>query len=156
MQKKAIVLLLHVYQPPWQSREIFLDFFNRSYEPIISLLENRSEIKITLNIIGSLTEKLVQEGKIEFIERVRALVKLGQIELVGSAMYHPILPLIPAEHIIRQIKLNEEINSKYFKEEWTASIERFGERGFFMPEIAYSYDAAKVIEQQGLVGTSKF
>ncbi len=148
MQNKAVVYLFHLYQPPWQTHEIFLKFFKESYEPLITLLENKKELKLTLNIIGALTEKLILEGKVNFINRIRNLVKKGQIELVGSAMYHPILPLIPEEHVVRQIQLNEEINNKYFKDEWKMAEKRFGKRGFFIPEIAYSYDVAKIIEGQ--------
>jgi len=137
-----IVYLFHIYQPHWQTREVLEDNYNKFYLPLLQVLETNPNYKITLNISASLTEQLVRENKIDFFDRVKALAKKGQIELVGSAAYHPVLPLIPEEEVIRQIKLNDEINSKYFGEEWRR-------KGFFIPELAYSQEVSKVIKSLG-------
>ncbi|MEP7103189.1 MAG: hypothetical protein ABI721_00575 [Candidatus Dojkabacteria bacterium] len=140
-----IVYLFHIYQPPWQTKEVLEENYNKFYLPLLEVLESRPNYKVTLNISASLTEQLAREGKQEFFDRVRVLVKKGQIELTGSAAYHPILPLIPEKEAIRQINLNDEINSKYFKEEWTLAKTR----GFFLPELAYSTKVSKIIKGLG-------
>lgn len=137
-----IVYLFHIYQPHWQTREILEDNYNRFYLPLLQVLETNPNYKITLNISASLTEQLARENKTEFFERVKALISNGQIELVGSAAYHPVLPLIPQEEIIRQIKLNDEINSKYFGTSWQR-------KGFFIPELAYSQEVSKIVKELG-------
>ena len=137
-----IVYLFHIYQPHWQTREVLEDNYNKFYLPLLQVLETNPNYKITLNISASLTEQLARENKIDFFDRVKALTRKGQIELVGSAAYHPVLPLIPEEEIIRQIKLNDEINSKYFGGEWVR-------KGFFIPELAYSQEVSKVIKSLG-------
>jgi len=69
-------------------------------------------------------------------------VKEKRIELVGSAMYHPILPLLPTSEIRRQIQLHNNI-----------SLETFGKiyqpQGFFLPEMAYDKKSADVIKKMG-------
>jgi alpha-amylase/alpha-mannosidase (GH57 family) len=50
------------------------------------------------------------------------------------------LPLLPEQEIIRQIKLNQEILFKYFKIKPT---------GFYLPEMAYSLESAKIIKKLG-------
>src|SRR5690242_12085629 len=95
-----IVYLFHIYQPPWQTKEVLEENYNKYYLPLLEVLESRPEYKVTLNISASLTEQLARENKAEFFERVKKLVLKGQIELVGSAAYHPVLPLIPEEEII--------------------------------------------------------
>lgn len=141
--------LLHIYQPPWQEAGIVLEMYKNSYLYTLDALEQNPQLKITLNICGSLTEHLQRHLKHDFFDRVRKLVAKGQVELVGTAMYHPILPLIPEAEILRQIKLNEDINQHYFKDEWRAAEALYSARGFFLPELAYSAEAAKAVVKSG-------
>ncbi len=143
------VNFLHIYQPPWQEREMLMQLYENSYVYTLQTLDANPQIKITLNVTGSLTEHLVREGKIELIDWIRRLVDKGQIELVGSAMYHPIMPLIPETEMHRQIKLNEEYNQHYFKDQWRSAEAKHGGRGFFLPEVAYSEAAARAVEAAG-------
>lgn len=136
--------LLHIYQPPGQKEEILKKVVAESYRPILEVLEQRPGVKISLNICGSLTEQLANFGFIDILEKIKILAEKGQIELVGSAKYHPILPLIPKKEVIRQIKLNEAINQKYFGKIW-----RPRPKGFFLPELAYNKKTARIIEQLG-------
>jgi len=76
------------------------------------------------------------------IRGLRELAERGQIEFTGSAMYHPILPLIPREEVVRQIKLNSEANRKYFGEVYKPT-------GFFPPEMCYSYEVAQTVAELG-------
>ena len=137
-----VVYLFHIYQPHWQTKEVLEDNYNKYYLPLLQVLETHPNYKISLNISASLTEQLVRENKTDFFDKVKNLIRKGQIELVGSAAYHPVLPLIPEKEIIRQIKLNDEINSKYFGSEWKR-------KGFFIPELAYSQEVSKIIKTLG-------
>ena len=96
VEKIPVVIILHAYQPITQDKEILERIINNCYTPFLSKLIENSDIKITLNISGCLLEKL----SIEYPEIIR-LVEKGilnnQIELMGSAFYHPILPLISDE-----------------------------------------------------------
>lgn len=134
--------LLHIYQPPNQTKEILLKVVNESYSKILDVLEKRPRVKINLNICASLTELLVKYDFLEIINRIKKLAKKGQIEFVGSVKYHPILPLIPKDEIVRQIELNETLNKKYFGKTWQP-------KGFFLPELAYEKRVARLIEQLG-------
>jgi len=134
--------ILHIYQPSWQSKQVLDKVVKESYNPILDILQKNKQIKISLNICGSLTELLSNFGYKEVLQRIKYLSQRGQIELLGSAKYHPFLPLLPKEEIIRQIKLNEETNKNYFGKYWKPE-------GFFSPELAYSYKVAKIIDQLG-------
>ncbi|MDA2935743.1 polysaccharide deacetylase family protein [Patescibacteria group bacterium AH-259-L05] len=136
--------LLHIYQPYFQTKKIIHKVVTESYDKILSILEARPNAKITLNICASLTEKLVEYGYIHILERIKKLAENGQIEFVGSAKYHPILPFLSKSEIIRQIKLNENINQKYFKSVW-----RPRPKGFFLPELAYDKKTARIIQSLG-------
>jgi len=134
--------LLHIYQPPGQKKEIIDQVVKESYNRILAILQSNPKIRISLNICASLTEQLVEYGYKDLIEQIKELVKNGQIELVGSAAYHPILPLLPETEISRQIKLNEDINQKYFGKIWQP-------KGFFLPELAYDKKTASIIQKLG-------
>lgn len=136
--------LLHIYQPYFQKKEIIHNVVKESYDKILSILERRPDVKVTLNICASLTEQLVEYGYIHILERIGQLAEKGQIELVGSAKYHPILPFLPKKEVIRQIKLNENLNQKYFKDSW-----RPRPCGFFLPEMAYDKKTARIIKDLG-------
>jgi len=75
------------------------------------------------------------------IELLKNLVSENKIEIVGTAKYHPILPLIPKKEAQRQIQMNEETNRKEFG--------RWDKKGFFPPELAISGAIAKIIRQLG-------
>ena len=136
--------LLHIYQPPGQKKYIIDKVVDESYDKILSVLEERPKVKISLNICASLTEQLIEHGRQDIIERIRKLAERGQIELVGSAKYHAILPFLPKSEVIRQIKLNENLNQKYFGKIW-----RPRPKGFFLPELAYNKKTARIIQSLG-------
>ena len=138
------VNILHIYQPPWQTKKVVDKVVLESYQPILTILEKHPFLKITLNICGSLIEHLVNFGHISVLKQIRFLTEKGQIELLGSAKYHPIFPLLPQREVIRQIKLNEGVSQKYFGKCWLPRP-----KGFFLPELAYSEKVARVIEKLG-------
>lgn len=133
---------LHLYQPPSQTKDVIDLVTKESYSLIVSLLKQYPEVKLTMNISGSLLELWERFGYSEIIQSFKALAENGRIEFVSSAMYHPILPLISEAEIRRQIKLHDEISRKFFGNAYKP-------RGFYLPEMAYSESVLKVIEELG-------
>jgi len=133
---------LHIYQPPTQTEEIVRKVTNESYRKLVHILEEAPSGKITLNINAVLTEQLIRYGLDDVIQGLRKLAERGQIEFTASAIYHPILPLIPKDEVIRQIKLNTEVNKRLFGEVYNPA-------GFFPPEMCYSYQVAKIVAEMG-------
>jgi predicted glycosyl hydrolase (DUF1957 family) len=133
---------LHIYQPPTQTEEIVRKVTEECYKKLVSVLQNKSRGKITLNISAVLTSHLDRYGYGDVIEGLRELAERGQIEFTGSAMYHPILPLIAEKEVIRQIELNTKTNRRYFGNVYDP-------KGFFPPEMCYSFDVAKIVAKLG-------
>ena len=138
--KLVWVNFLHIYQPPWQSAGIFEKAANQSYDYLLSLLEKYPNWQITLNVTGNLLEMLATQRP-DLLARLRKLVKAQRVELTASAYYHPILPLLPESEIVRQIELNQQSLKKYFGE--------IKIKGFYLPEMAYSFKVAKIIKKLG-------
>ena len=127
--------VFHFYQPPTQFPSVLKKICHESYRPLIEVLSEFEQGRASVNINGSLTQMLLDCGAEDVIIGLRRLAESGRIELLGSAMYHPILPLIPEQEIVRQIELNHATNRRAFGEVYAPS-------GFFPPELAYDATVA--------------
>lgn len=87
--------VFHFYQPPTQFPAVLRKICRESYRPLIDLLGEFDRARATVNINGALTEMLADCGHEDVLAGLRRLADDGRIELTGSAMYHPILPLLP-------------------------------------------------------------
>ncbi|USN53430.1 MAG: hypothetical protein H6760_04725 [Candidatus Nomurabacteria bacterium] len=134
--------LLHIYQPPHWDARVIAKVVSESYRPLVDILTRNPKIKITLNINASLTEQLARHGYLDVIDGLRSLAERGQIEFTGSAKYHPILPLLPADEVRRQIRLNTETNRALFGDIYRP-------RGFFPPEMAVDLDLIRILVEMG-------
>ena len=134
--------LIHIYQPPVQLPSIVKQITEESYRPMIQSLKDFPLAKITLNINASLTEQLADYELTDVIQDLASLSNYGQVEFVGSAKYHALLPLIPDPEIERQIKLNAETNQHYFGRVYDP-------KGFFPPEMAIVTDIFDAIKRTG-------
>ena len=105
---------MHFYQPPTQKRYWVDRITNESYRRLVQGLLLEPRAKITLNINSILCELWETYGHVDVLQGIRDLVERGQIELTGSAKFHPLLPKLPKEQVVRQIKLNEISLNKYF------------------------------------------
>ncbi len=133
---------LHIYQPPTLEKESLVRVTKEAYLSLVKLLKENPNYKITLNITACLTEYLNQVGFTRLIDDLKQLIQRGQIELTGTAAFHPLLPLVPDKEIEKQIKINNQINQKYFGK-------LYQPQGFYLPEMAYADRVAKIIKQSG-------
>lgn len=70
------------------------------------------------------------------------LFERGQIELTGSAKFHPLLPKIPVNEVKRQVELNTKTLQNYLGN-------KYQPKGFFSPEMAYDTMIASVAKEMG-------
>ncbi len=133
---------LHLYQPANALDHIIKEAAEKSYWRLVNALKDNPQTHFTLNITGCLLVRLEELGYQDLIAQISQLVKSGQIEIVGTAAYHPILPLVPEAEGEKQIKENEKIQKKYFGRHFKA-------RGFFLPELAYSPKIARLVKRLG-------
>lgn len=133
---------LHFYQPPTQKSYWVKRITQESYRPILQGMLAHPNSRTTMNISSILVELWEQNEAGDVIDMVRELLKRGQIELTGSAKFHPLLPRMPDHEIIRQIRLNTEAHRHYFGDLYKPT-------GFFPPEMGISQHVAEVVRQQG-------
>ncbi len=96
-------LLLHNHQPVGNFPWVFQQVFEESYQPMIEALERHPGVRLALHYTGSLLDWM-EEAHPEFLHRIAALVKRGQVEMVSGGYYEPILPSIPDDDKLAQIR----------------------------------------------------
>jgi hypothetical protein len=133
---------LHFYQPSNQQEDILASVAAQCYRPVFERINKTPNVTLTINITGALLELFDRYGYKDLIEDIKQAVADKKIELTGSCKYHALLPLIPEEEAIRQIRQNEETLRKYFGDNLKLS-------GFFPPEMAYDPKLSPMLEKLG-------
>ena len=141
-KNKNVSFLLHMYQPPWQYKDMLETISNECYLWLTKWFSEQKGFKATINLNYSLTELLIDNGLNKIIDNIGAGLENGSIELTGTAAYHPILPLIPKDEIKRQIALNYKKHGEIFGNLWKP-------KGFFPPEMAVSPDLVRIVRSFG-------
>lgn len=139
---RRLALFLHIYQPPTQDITFTREVVRQSYSQFTKVLKNSSRGKLTLNVVGSLSEQLADLGFSELFDSWSGLAGEGRLEFTATAAYHPLLTKLPPKEFERQVKLNTRINRE--------QIANFRPRGFFPPEMVYSTEVARMVEGLGL------
>jgi 4-alpha-glucanotransferase len=104
-----LCLVLHNHQPVGQLDHIAEHSTHVSYIPMIEALERHPTIKVGMHYSGALLEWLKKRNP-EVIDRLRALVQRGQIEMLSGGYYEPMLVALPDEDKIGQIeRMNTEL-----------------------------------------------
>ena len=104
---------VHCHQPVGNFPEVIKDAYFRSYLPFIEIMEKHPSIKFTAHYSGILYEWFL-ENHPEFIEKLKMLVKRGQLEIMTGGFYEPILPVIPDEDKLGQVAMETEFIKKNF------------------------------------------
>ena len=113
MTQLQLNLVLHHHQPSGNLPEMFARAYERAYLPFIEALERVPEMRLTLHYSGALLDFFVAHHP-DFVRRLRKLLERGQIELLGGAMYEPILSAIPEKDRLGQIKYQSEVQERLF------------------------------------------
>lgn len=133
--------LLHIYQPPNQLERVLDKIVGECYKPLFDLINNKPGSRFTLNLNWSLTELLLKQGYTDVLAKIQEGLKKHRLEITGTAAYHAILPLIPRDEQIRQIRVNYEKNRGVFGEYYKP-------KGFFPPEMAFGHDIIEAIKEE--------
>lgn len=106
-------LLLHNHQPVGNFPWVFQQVYEESYLPMVEALERHPGVRLSLHYTGSLLDWM-KETHPEFLRSIAALVKRGQVEVVGGGYYEPILPSIPDDDKLAQIRrLTERVQRDF-------------------------------------------
>ncbi|MEM3396091.1 MAG: hypothetical protein QW620_01100 [Thermoplasmata archaeon] len=111
-----LVQVWHLHQPVTQEKRWIDVATEKAYNKLLDTYGKHPTIKFNLNITGSLLENL-EKYHPETIERVRAGIARGQLRLITTGYYQPLIPLIPSAHAIAHIRKNTETLRRIFGQE---------------------------------------
>lgn len=170
MNKKAIVLYLHVHQPyrirhytifdagqnhdyfdaEFDSREsnerILQKVADKSYLPtnarLLKLLEDHPEFKVSMSITGTVIEQL-EKWSPEALRSFQELTKTGRVEIVAETYHHSLAFFYSRSEFEEQVRMHREIVEKHFGQ--TPKV-------FRNTELAYNNDVAYWADEAGYKG----
>ncbi len=121
---------LHFHQPVGNFDEILERAYRDCYSPFLETLSRHPDIKMALHFSGNVLDFL-EDRHPEYLDKVKELVDLGQVEIMGGGYYEPIFQAIPAADRIGQINMLSDYSER-----------RFSVRpaGMWMPERVWSPD----------------
>ena len=140
MHSVRFVLALHNHQPIGNFDGVFESAFADSYQPFLEFLSDYSQIPVSLHTSGCLMEWIVEHHS-EYIDRLKALVARGQVEIVGGGFHEPILPMIPAHDRRGQIASY----TRYLEELLECKV-----RGMWIPERVWEQSLVQEIAAAGI------
>ena len=85
---------------------------DRSYQKVFDLISKRKKTKILLAISGYSLETLNKVNQ-KVLKQLKNLVKQKKIIIVGGTYSNPVLPLLPKDSRLRQIKKHKFLVKKY-------------------------------------------
>src|SRR5437867_12851227 len=94
MRPLTLTLIVHDHQPVGNFDGVFQQAYDDAYAPFLAFLEGRPAFRLALHHSGPLLQWLALHHA-EYLQRLRALVDRGQVELWGGGFFEPILPAIP-------------------------------------------------------------
>ncbi|MBN1679801.1 MAG: DUF1926 domain-containing protein [Anaerolineae bacterium] len=133
-------LVFHNHQPVGQ-----FDFVNEhvvevGYEPFLDLMERHPGVRCAVHFTGSLLDYLMAHQQ-PLLERVRALVERGQLEVLSGGYYEPLLTVLPDADKQGQItKLSQTVTGVFGMQP----------RGMWLAERVWEPHLARSIAQAGI------
>lgn len=140
MGKVRFALVLHNHQPVGNFDGVIEAAYRDSYLPFLEVMERYPRIPVSLHTSGCLMEWIAERHP-EYVERLRALVAAGQVEIVGGGFYEPILPMIPSHDRLGQIRGYSE----YLADLFGANV-----RGMWVPERVWEQSLVRDIVDAGV------
>ncbi|MFQ3675057.1 MAG: alpha-amylase/4-alpha-glucanotransferase domain-containing protein [Endomicrobiia bacterium] len=113
MSQVKLLFSVHNHQPVGNFDHVIENTYTYSYKPFIDLLYDYPEIKFGLHCSGILWDYFLDKHK-DYIDKVREMVKRGQVELISGGYYEPILSSISQQDRIEQIRMMNNFLLKTF------------------------------------------
>ncbi|MBM3306878.1 MAG: DUF1926 domain-containing protein [Candidatus Eisenbacteria bacterium] len=140
MHSVTLILCIHNHQPVGNLPDVFERAYRDAYLPFLETLERHPAVKLALHNTGPLLE-WYEERAPEYLDRVRALVARGQVEVLTGGFYEPILSAIPERDALGQVAMMSDYAERTFGAR---------PRGMWLAERVWEPGLARVIAGAGV------
>lgn len=140
MNKIHFALALHSHQPLGNFSSVIEDAYQKAYLPFLEILDSFPLVKLNLHYSGILIDWL-EVNHPDYFNRLRDLAQQGRIELMGGGYYEPILPILPEESAMAQLRqLARRLESLFQREP----------RGAWLAERVWEQPLAAILNNAGV------
>lgn len=140
MQKVKFLFGIHCHQPVGNFDRIYEEAYEKAYLPFVKVLESHPRIKFAVHYSGILFDWF-KKNRPEFLDLLKKLVKRGQLEILTSGYYEPILCLIPDEDKLGQI----EMANNFIREQFMRAP-----RGMWLTDQVWEPTLPKILSKAGV------
>jgi alpha-amylase len=99
------VLALHCHQPIGNFGWVFERATEQCYRPLLQALDRHPAVPYVLHVSGPLLEWWLEHAP-DLVSLMREGTRRGQVELLASGLFEPILPAIPRRDRVDQVRLH--------------------------------------------------
>jgi len=131
---------VHSHQPVGNFEGVFRESYEICYRPFLEILARHPGVRVALHYSGPLLE-WIEDNEPGYIDKIAELAARGQVEMLSGGFYEPILPIIPRDDAIGQIRMMND----YIRD-------RFGQkaRGLWLAERVWEPHLPSIIAEAGL------
>ncbi len=101
-KSKSFIFCVHAHQPVGNFDGVFTEAYEKCYRLFFEVLEKHPAISVNCHFSGILIDWF-EKNKPEFLRKLDAMSRRGQIEFLGGGYYEPIYGAIPERDLIGQI-----------------------------------------------------
>ena len=131
---------IHSHQPVGNFEGVFRSSYETCYRPFLEVLSRHPGVRVALHYSGPLLEWF-EDNEPSYIDRIAALVDRGQAEILSGGFYEPILPIIPREDAVGQLRMmNDYIRRRFGRQP----------RGLWLTERVWEPHLPSIVAEAGL------
>ncbi len=134
------LLAVHDHQPVGNFEEVMAHCTETGYRPFLETARRHPGVRFALHISGPLLDYL-EEHQTDLVDVVGEMVDRGQVEMIGGGFYEPILPVIPREDAVGQVRMMQERLRKRFGVE---------ARGVWLAERVWEPNLPSILAEAGV------
>ncbi len=144
MKTINLIFGCHSHQPVGNFEDVFAMAYDQAYLPFVEVLEKFPDVHVTQHYTGPLFDWFAA-NRPEFLERLAAMVKRGQVEIMGGGYYEPMVCAIPERDSIAQITRMREF-----------CVEHFGQapKGMWLTERVWEPHMPHILSKAGVEYTA--
>jgi len=144
MHQVTLVLIVHDHQPVGNFDHVFERSHRDAYAPFLAFLERHPHMRLALHTSGPLLEWLAAHDP-RYLERLKALVKAGQVEPWGGGFFEPVLAAIPEPDRLGQIGMMSD---------WLERVLGTRPQGLWLTERVWEPGLASSLARAGVATTA--
>ncbi len=140
MKKINFIFTIHFHQPTGQLEWVLERIYNNCYRLLLDIFKQFTDMKITVHVSGPLLLEMIDKYP-EWIEELAKLGDHGTIEFLAGSYGEAILPILPEDDRVKQVKAYIEIFEKYFG---------YRPRGLWLPERVWEPNIVRPLVENGI------